>query len=422
MEAAVNTSTAVALLPPSFSLTGEVRWDNHTVRQLERGSIRDFMQRHRQYLKGRVLDFGAGKQPYRDLVDGEYVPYEKGENLPEGEFDALMCNQVVQYLPNPPLQISRFARMLRPGGYLAMTYPTNWDEVEQEDYWRLTRSGMERILGNAGFRILVHERRAEIDLGGFKFPLGYGVVAQSFRLRRTTLDPDESVAMLTEQLNRKQPFVFFKYGDGALECMYRLGECSRTCDGERYTAELAQELRWAWGELLRTPFAFVGDWLSASFGPDSPELYVDEYADLVDGASPTWVHFECVLLMRLAQPLLEFYRALAMDSRKKLLIGRPEMAGAAKMLRAGFLPIPMCSDLRPHLAKLEHRIGRGDFEILIYGAGMAGNVLAARLHQRYPNRTYISLGSALDPLFVGKKTRLVQVSPAAAREYFKELL
>lgn len=151
------------------------------IRGIERQSIRDFMERQRHYLRGRVLDFGAGRQPYRDLVEGEYVPHDTGypdSSEPQGEFDAIMCNQVMQYLPDPLLALRQFHAWLTPGACLVMTYATNWDEVEPSDLFRFTRKGMEYLLREAGFTVLVHERRAEIALGGFKFPLGYGVVAQ----------------------------------------------------------------------------------------------------------------------------------------------------------------------------------------------------------------------------------------------------
>jgi hypothetical protein len=48
-------------------------------------------------------------------------------------------------------------------------------------------------------------------------------------------------------------------------------------------------------------------------------------------------------------------------------------------------------------------------------------MIAAKLATQFPTRTIIELGSALDPLFVGR-TRSEQVEPEKAREYFKELL
>lgn len=154
-------------------------WNNDTVRALERSSIRAFMEKNREYLFGKVLDFGAGKQPYRDLVAGDYVPFELGDRQ-SGPFDAIMCNQVLQYIEWPLDQMRQFAELLRERrGHLVLTYPTNWDEVEASDYWRFTKAGMERLLQLAEFDVIKHERRAEINLNGFRFPLGYGVIARA---------------------------------------------------------------------------------------------------------------------------------------------------------------------------------------------------------------------------------------------------
>jgi SAM-dependent methyltransferase len=155
------------------------------IRQADITSIRRFMEAYRELLRGRVLDFGAGKegtcrepQPYRYLVDGEYLPYDVGDKLPEPPFDVIMCNQVMQYLPNPRRQLREFAEWLKPRhGVLILTYGTNWDEVEESDLWRFTKAGMETALRQAGFAVGVHERRAEVVLGNFKFATGYGVVA-----------------------------------------------------------------------------------------------------------------------------------------------------------------------------------------------------------------------------------------------------
>lgn len=145
------------------------------IRQIERASIRVFMEAHRERLRGRVLDFGAGLQPYRDLVQGEYVPLEKDDHLTLGPFDAVMFNQVSQYVWCPGVLDEMYCN-LRAGGHLVMTYATNWDEVEETDLWRFTKAGMTVLLERAGFKITAHERRAEVAIANFKFPLGYGVV------------------------------------------------------------------------------------------------------------------------------------------------------------------------------------------------------------------------------------------------------
>jgi SAM-dependent methyltransferase len=158
------------------------------IRQAEIVSIRRFIEARREIFRGRVLDYGAGKpgtcrqpQPYRYLVerpDVEYLPYDRGDVLPNGPFDVILCTQVLQFVEDPSLTISQFAEWLRPWhGVLVMTYPTNWAECESSDLWRFTKAGVDRMLYRGGFEVGIHELRAEVQIDVFHFPLGYGVVA-----------------------------------------------------------------------------------------------------------------------------------------------------------------------------------------------------------------------------------------------------
>ena len=149
-----------------------------SIRAVEKKSIRDFLEDHRSYLRGRVLDFGAGEQPYQDLIEGEYVPFEKGGAFSPGPYDAVLMTQVAQYLPDP---IGTFSGLAKISKYLVMTYPTNWYEVEGNDWWRFTKVGMERILKESGFEILAHEPKCMIEFDGFVLNIGYGVIAKSIR-------------------------------------------------------------------------------------------------------------------------------------------------------------------------------------------------------------------------------------------------
>jgi hypothetical protein len=157
------------------------------IRQIELASIRRFVGQNRELLRGRVLDFGAGKpgtcrnpQPYRDLVDpsAEYVPVDIGDPWFPGGFNTVLCTQVVQYIFWPLTTLRELHNNLVDGGHLILTYPTSWDEVEAMDLWRFTKAGMERLLFQAGFEIVKHERRAEVVLGSFRFPIGYGCIAR----------------------------------------------------------------------------------------------------------------------------------------------------------------------------------------------------------------------------------------------------
>jgi len=422
---ATNERETIAL-PLSFAppalLTG-ARWSQiehfyptDKIRQIEKASIREFMEKYRHFLRGRVADFGAGLQPYRDLVGGEYFPMQEGDLFPPALLDAVMCNQVAQYLGDPAATFQEIASRLRRGGRLVMTYPTNWDEVEGNDYWRFTKAGMERLLKAVGLSVIAHELRAEVRVNNFRFPLGYGVVAQ----KPYTPGPDASAKILAEMVRRRVPFFFIRYGDGAIECIRGLGRGS-TRDGEEYSPALGKLLLDAWNSVIGSPGAVVGDWRSASFDARSEySRYTEEYEQLLGDAHPLLLHFESLLLMRESEELVDFYRAVKEDPRKKLFMGPAGNAGAAAMLGAEFLEVPM-TNLLLHTGRLSDELITRDFDVLLYGAGMAGTIPAARCFQKFPQRTFINLGSAMDPLFRGT-TRRQQLTTARARALFAELM
>lgn len=238
--------------------------------------------------------------------------------------------------------------------------------------------------------------------------------------RYTTLTADESAEVLTRKIRAQEPFFFVRYGDGALECL--AGKQGMTCDREQYSPQLAQELNHAWKALMRGGRnVFVGDWLSASFDAASEHArYAEEYASLVSEGTPQFLHFEALLLMRESEALLDFYRAVKQDTRRKVFMGPVECAGAAKMLGARHVVTPM-HGLLDACVPLSLAL-REPFDVLLYGAGMAGNIPAVAAWITHPERMFINLGSALDPLFMGRKSRRQQISPERARAMFRELL
>src|SRR5665213_2964915 len=145
------------------------------VRRVERWSIREFMRENAWMLTGHVLDYGAGDQPYKDLVvnnnTGKYIPYSPNKDttqtstMLQGSVDAVMCNQVTQYVQNLTHMLNRFRLLLKPHGYVVMTFATNWDEVEDTDLHRHTAAGMKKLMFANGFDVLKCERRAEVTYG-----------------------------------------------------------------------------------------------------------------------------------------------------------------------------------------------------------------------------------------------------------------
>lgn len=101
----------------------------------------------------RVLDAGAGELQYKRFCTHlDYVPQDFGRydgkgndaglqmgswsqyNLdivsditaipePDASFDAIMCVEVFEHIPDPIKAVQEFARLLKPGGYLILTAP-----------------------------------------------------------------------------------------------------------------------------------------------------------------------------------------------------------------------------------------------------------------------------------------------------------
>jgi ubiquinone/menaquinone biosynthesis C-methylase UbiE len=114
-------------------------WVQEKLRQLGPGS--------------RLLDAGAGEQRFRPscahltYVAHDFAKYDgKGDSAglqtkswrqdnldivsditsipePDGSFDAILCTEVLEHVPNPIAALTELARLLRPGGSLILTAP-----------------------------------------------------------------------------------------------------------------------------------------------------------------------------------------------------------------------------------------------------------------------------------------------------------
>ncbi len=129
-------------------------------------------------LRGEILDVGCGTKPYRALVPANrYVGLDydtparraagfadvfyAGSRFPlrDGEFDGVLCTQVLEHVFTPDAFLNEINRVLRPGGVLVLTVPFIWDEHEQPyDFGRYSSFGLRAVLERTGFEVISLEK------------------------------------------------------------------------------------------------------------------------------------------------------------------------------------------------------------------------------------------------------------------------
>lgn len=122
-------------------------------------------------LSGDVLDVGCGEKPYRgwmpgarrwvgiDVVDGPHVDgfIEPGNAWPvrDGEFDVIVCTQVLEHVSDLDHTMRELVRGLRAGGDAVVTVPFIFGEHNApHDYRRLSQHGLRQLLTDHGLEVV----------------------------------------------------------------------------------------------------------------------------------------------------------------------------------------------------------------------------------------------------------------------------
>ena len=120
---------------------------------------------------GRVLDLGAGNQPYRSLFDKTniYVAVDidssnkqldivaDNSTLPftDNRFDFILCTQVLEHVSEPQKLMNEVSRVMNEKAIFLLTCPMNWELHEKPyDYFRYTFYGIKYLADQAGLELV----------------------------------------------------------------------------------------------------------------------------------------------------------------------------------------------------------------------------------------------------------------------------
>ena len=143
--------------------------------QPDRHLLTKQVQRYSNYIKGRVLDVGAGEyNRYEHLFHcDEYVKMDifqsenvdvvgSADNIPFGgeTFDSVISTQVLEHLKYPEKAVQETSRVLKRGGVCLLTAPQmNELHLEPNDYFRYTKYGLIELFERNGFETVQYDQR-----------------------------------------------------------------------------------------------------------------------------------------------------------------------------------------------------------------------------------------------------------------------
>jgi SAM-dependent methyltransferase len=119
-----------------------------------------------------VLDAGSGKAPYRDLfaharyetadfaaLDSKYFQLTyicdlKDIPVEDARFDRVVCNQVLEHVPDPAAVLHELARVMKDNGLILLSTPFFFTpHMRPYDFFRYTPYSLRKLFTDAGFKV-----------------------------------------------------------------------------------------------------------------------------------------------------------------------------------------------------------------------------------------------------------------------------
>ncbi len=148
---------------------------------------RTILERHLQdakiYMKGFLLNAGCGDRTYEHIYGGvsdRQIRFDWPKTVHDKRsidvfgsimelpfsaetFEAILCTEVLEHVPDPQKTLREFYRVMKPGGHAIVSVPLLYQVHEAPyDYFRYTYYGLVHLFHQAGFEIIRAKARGDI--------------------------------------------------------------------------------------------------------------------------------------------------------------------------------------------------------------------------------------------------------------------
>jgi hypothetical protein len=217
-------------------------------------------------------------------------------------------------------------------------------------------------------------------------------------------DNQKDISFFIDSIQTNKQFVFAKYGDGEYNAAVQIQ--GGNCDGTPYTSKLGQGVKDAFCYIAKQPNVYIGQWDDFNG--------VDKYFQSLIDTPVQWVNYNIFIFKsksQFYQEQLEFYRAIRNSKKQKLYVCNPFMAERASSLLNldGIITIDPVNWFETNYDDILNQtitaVKDPNNIMILTSAGMGAKVLISDLHKVFPNATIIDIGSALDLMCSGRRSR-----------------
>jgi hypothetical protein len=199
---------------------------------------------------------------------------------------------------------------------------------------------------------------------------------------------------LVECIERRQPLVYAKYGDG--EYFAAIGRLGANCDRTPYTPELGHGIIQSFKYVTQFPHVYIGK-------REQQPTVVDYFQTLVERPIQ-WEKFGFFMFESLPSFLERehIYKAIQHATQQKLYICNETMVQRSKLLfdiDTHIIVDPtnwFSKDYTGVLTQVSAAIKNPEHILILISAGMGAKVLIADLMRTFPSAIILDIGSALD--------------------------